>query len=224
MTCDDLAYTGVGVQIGPLLILAIVCLFIGALLLLMSRRRGRVVTAVLVLLISGAAMAITAGTPIPAAADECPPIGSSPVSEPIPGLPIDSLPAQRDPRNNSLTIIQTSVMEGLAPGVVPVAITGIVTNNGADGTIIYEIEVEITAVGTIFGSGPGVCDSSDYFLATEKYPPNLDPTRARMPVIKYLAPGGSTTFGGANIGFSNKSTNQDSCKGATIALLYTANP
>jgi len=37
-------------------------------------------------------------------------------------------------------------------------------------------------------------------------------------------PGGSTAFAGASIGFNDKSTNQDACKGATIQLLYTANP
>ena len=37
-------------------------------------------------------------------------------------------------------------------------------------------------------------------------------------------PGGSTAFAGASIGFNDKSTNQDACKGATIPLLYTANP
>lgn len=88
MTCDDLAYTGVGVQIGPLLILAIACLFIGALLLLMSRRRGRAVTAVLLVLVSGAAMAITVAAPTPAAADECPQIENSRAADPVGSPPL----------------------------------------------------------------------------------------------------------------------------------------
>lgn len=36
--------------------------------------------------------------------------------------------------------------------------------------------------------------------------------------------GAATPFRGASIGFSDKSTNQDACKGAAIKLLYTANP
>jgi len=219
VTCDDLAYTGVGVQIGPLLIVAIACLFIGALLLLMSRRRGRAVSAVLLLLVSGAALTITVGTPTPAMADECPPADNSQAGEPNASAPVDNYPT-----NNSLSIVQTSVIKGLAPGIAPVAITGTVTNNGTDSTDIFAIDVEIIAVTADPDSVPGVCDPSDYFLVTEEAPPNPDPLRARMPVDQFLAPGGSTTFDGASIGFSNKSTNQDTCKGATIQLLYTANP
>lgn len=115
-------------------------------------------------------------------------------------------------------------MEGLAPGIAPVAITGIVTNNGTDSTNIYDIEVEIVAITTALDSAPGVCDPSDYFLVTEEDPLDTDPSRARMPVNQFLNPGESIMFDGAHIGFSNKSTNQDSCKGATIQLLYTANP
>jgi len=45
-----------------------------------------------------------------------------------------------------------------------------------------------------------------------------------MPVGQTLGPETSAAFSGALIGFNNKSTNQDTCKGATISLLYTANP
>ena len=212
MTCEDLSYTGV--QLGPLLIVAIACLLGGALLLLMSRRRGRAVTAVLMLFVSGAAMAITAGTPTPAIADECPPVDNSQAADPMTGDRIGSLPAQRDPANNSLTIVQTSVMEGLAPGIAPKAIAGIVSNNGPDSTFITAIKVEI--VGVVVdptAATPGACDPSDYYLRD-----------SRMPVGRILGPGGVTWFAGAAIGFSNKSINQDACKGATIQLLYTANP
>lgn len=189
MTCDPLAYTGSGAQLGPLLILGIVCLLTGAVVILLTRRRGRVVTAALILLIAGSAMMVTIARPSTALAADCPPV------------------------NNSLTIVQTSVMVGLAPGIAPVAITGRVINNGADSTFIDAVEVEITGVITDPGATPGACDASDYVL--------LD---TRMRVGRTLGPGGFTEFTGASIGFSNKSTNQDSCKNATLALLYTANP
>ena len=212
MTCDDLAYTGVGVQLGPLLIIAICCLFAGALLLLMSRRRGRAVTAVLMLFVSGAAMAITAGTPTPAMAAECPPVDNPQAVETITSNPMRSLPTQNYPANNSLTIVQTSVMDGLAPGGEPKTIAGIVSNNGTESTFITAIKVEIVGVIADPNSSSG-CDPSDYYL--------LDP---RMRVGQILGPGGFTTFAGAAIGFRNTSANQDACKGATIQLLYTANP
>lgn len=193
MTCDPLAYTGAG-QLGLLLTVAIACLAAGALLPLMTRRRGSVVTGALLLLVSGAVVSIIAATPTPAVADDCP-------------------SADHSATENSFTITQTSVIEGLAPGIMPVAIAGIVVNNATDSTYITAVDVEIAGVITEPGAVPGVCDASDYVL--------LD---SRMQLGRTLGPGGSTPFAGASIGFSNKSTNQDVCKGATIQLLYTANP
>ncbi|MEP6563255.1 MAG: hypothetical protein ABJD68_19525, partial [Nakamurella sp.] len=168
MTCDPLAYTGSGVQLGPVLIVALALLFTGGLLLLLSRRRGRAVTATLLLLVSGAALAITAGTPTQALADDCPPPDNSAAEGYRPG----GYPAE-----NSLTIVQTSVLNGLAPGIGPVAITGVVSNNGTDSTEITAIDVEIVRVTTDPGSAPGACGPSDYLLLN-----------SRMPVGRTLGP------------------------------------
>ena len=46
----------------------------------------------------------------------------------------------------------------------------------------------------------------------------------QMPLGRTLSPGGTTPFAGASIGFSNKTTNQDACQGATVHLHYTTNP
>jgi hypothetical protein len=218
MTCEPLAYTGGG-RLDLLLAIAISCLAAGGLLLLMTRRRGRAVTVALLLLVCGAAVSITGGTPTGAMAADCPPAANSlPAADPLsPADPQSAANPQSaaDPQSaaNSLTVSQTSVMDGLAPGIAPVAITGVVINNGADSTDIIAVDVEITGVITHPGAVPGPCDPSDYVL--------LD---ARMPVGRTLDPGGSTPFAGASIGFNDKSTNQDACKGATIQLLYTANP
>jgi hypothetical protein len=198
MTCDPLAYTGAG-PLGLLIALAIVCVVAGAVLLLMFRRRGRAVNIVLMLIVSGAAVSLAVGTPSQAMADDCPPAENS--------------PTEVIQANNSLTIIQTSVMEGLVPGIEPVAITGTVTNNGTDSTDIAAIDVEIAGIITDPDAAPGSCDPGDYVL--------LNP---RMLVGRTLSPGGSTEFAGASIGFNNKSTNQDTCKSAIVRLLYTANP
>ncbi|MET0694834.1 MAG: hypothetical protein ABWY56_12955 [Propionibacteriaceae bacterium] len=104
-------------------------------------------------------------------------------------------------------------MKGLAPGVAPVRITGLVVNNGTDDTYIKAIAVEISSVTQAAGSRRGQCDATDYILRDQS-----------MPVEKALDPGGSTTFTGAFIGFSNKSVNQDACQRATIQLRYTAVP
>ena len=224
MTCEPLAYTGGG-RLDLLLAIAIACLAAGGLLLLMTRRRGRAATVALLLLVCGAAVSITGGTPTGALAADCPPAANSlPAADHLsPADPQSAANAQSaanpqsaaDPQSaaNSLTVSQTSVMEGLAPGIAPVAITGVVINNGADSTDIIAVDVEITGVITHPGAVPGPCDPSDYVL--------LD---ARMPVGRTLDPGGSIPFAGASIGFNDKSTNQDACKGATIQLGYTANP
>ena len=189
MTCNPLAYTGSGINVGLLAILALAFLGVGGVVLLLTRRRGRATTGVLLLLISAAAVSMTSGTPGRALAQECPPL------------------------DNSLTITQTSVMDGLAPGIGPVPITGLVRNDGADSTYISAVQVKIVGVVTAAGSPEGSCDVSDFVL--------LD---AVMPVGRTLPPQGATTFAGASIGMRSKSVNQDTCKAATIKLLYTANP
>jgi hypothetical protein len=113
---------------------------------------------------------------------------------------------------SSVTVIQTSPLENLAPGVAPAAITGQIINNSPDSIFITAVTVEITSVTRDPGSVAGACDASDYTL--------LD---SRMSVERTLAAvGGSTTFSGASLGFNNKSVNQDACQRATVQLLYTA--
>lgn len=189
MICESLPNTGAAVRPDLLLLVAIACLVIGAVIVVAARRRGRRRTTVALLLLVGAAMAVTAGAPTPAMADGC--LSTS----------------------NSLTVVQTSVMTGMAPGIAPVDIDGIVSNRGSDSTYIDVVDVEIASVSTDPAARPGTCDATDYLLIDR-----------RMPVGRTLEPGGSAPFTGASIGFSNKSSNQDVCKGATVHLRYVANP
>jgi len=190
VNCDPLPNTGLFEYFGLFLIIAIGCLVLGIVMLLASRRRRTgVVASLMVLSIVGAAFVIPPGTPAQASNSDC---GTT---------------------ENSLTVKQTSTMDGLAPGLAPVAITGLVVNNSFDSTYIRVVEVEITSVTTRPGSSSGACDASDYFLLN-----------TRMLVERTLSPGGSAPFAGAAIGLRNKTTNQDACQHATIHLLYTANP
>ena len=190
MNCTPLAATGLDADIGLIVVLAIGLLVAGATLVLVIRRRDRTMTAVLmVAVIIGAAIAVSPSTAAHAARSGC----ASP--------------------DNTLTVIQTSIMEGLGPGIAPSPIAGSVTNNGQDSTYITEVRVEIISVTRMPDALPGTCDASDYTL--------LAPL---MPVGRTVASGESTTFTGASIGFADKSANQDVCKNAVIHLLYTANP
>jgi hypothetical protein len=113
----------------------------------------------------------------------------------------------------SLKIVQTSTMNGLAPGRAPDAITGLVTNNGTEETDIVGIVVSIASVTTAPGAAAGTCDASDFTL--------LNPL---MLIGVRLPPGGSTTFGGASIAFRNGLTGQNACKGSTVVLSYSTVP
>src|SRR6476660_6827631 len=127
MTCEPLPNTGLGASVPAVAAIAAVCLVVGlGLLLQVRRRRGRSTAMLLLVLVVGfgAAMALVQSSPVQASPSDC----------------------AADPGNNSLTITQTSTMEGLAPGVAPAEITGLVVNNGADSTFIVAIVVEIVDV------------------------------------------------------------------------------
>jgi hypothetical protein len=44
----------------------------------------------------------------------------------------------------------------------------------------------------------------------------------QMPVNETVLPDASLNIGGATIGFDDRATNQDACKGATVHLSYDA--
>lgn len=191
--CDPLAMTGGTSDLAGLLLIGGACLVLGLLVLLASRassRRRALLTGTAILVLAVALVAPTGGS-AQAASSTC-----SSTAE------------------NSLTVAQTSTMEGLAPGIAPVAITGTVTNDGADSTTVFVVVVEIRSITRASGAAPGSCDPSDYVVVG-----------SRMTVNRTLAPhGGMTTFHGASIGFAESSRNQDACKLATVHLHYTANP
>lgn len=189
MICDPLPRTGPD-ALGLLLIVALACLVVGAALAVMARRRRRAPVMLVAMLLVGAAVLLGPGAAPPAVAVDC------------------------VAADNALTVTQTSTMEGLAPGIAPLPITGRVVNNGPDSTYIDAVTVEITSVSTAPGTPAAACDASDYRL--------LDTT---MAVERTLGPdGGSAAFSGASIGFADKPINQDACQRATVHLRYTANP
>jgi LPXTG-motif cell wall-anchored protein len=189
MNCDPLPRTGPD-DLGLLLIVALACLVVGAAVVVMARRRRGARAALVAVLLVGAAVLLNPGAAAPAAAVDC------------------------VAADNSLTVTQTSTLEGLAPGVAPVPITGRVVNNGPDSTYIDVVTVEIMSVTTAPGTPAAACDASDYLI--------LDTT---MTVGRTLDPdGGSASFSGASIGFADKTVNQDACQRATVHLRYTANP
>jgi hypothetical protein len=101
-------------------------------------------------------------------------------------------------------------MTGLAPGVAPAAISGVINNHGT-AVFVAAVTVSIVGVVTAPGAAAGRCDTTDYLL--------LD---TRMPVGRTVHPGESAPFSGAAIGFNNTSANQDACKNARVDLRYVS--
>lgn len=192
MNCTELAATGVNVI--ALATVGAVALGIGLLLLLLFRARA---TAGALLVIAAAIVASLAFAPLgtTAAQATAAPVTAGHCSADTP---------------DTLTIEQTSVMEGLAPTLTPTPIVGRATNVSTDDTYIIDVTVSIVSVTKAAGAVAGTCDATDYVI--------LEPM---MDVGVALAGGESTTFAGASIGFVDKLTNQDACQGATVRLLYT---
>jgi hypothetical protein len=191
MSCPDLA--GTGVPVASILIVASVLLAFGVLLVLASRagRNHSGNAVVLSIVLGGALAASLAGWSSARAA------------------PVSCRPDSGVGTNAFVTISQTSIITGMAPGVPPAAIAGVVANHGLHDAYVDAITVSITSVTKASAAAAGHCSAEDYVLA-----------HATMPVGVLLAPGASANFKGASIAFQNRSINQDACKAATVTLHY----
>jgi drug/metabolite transporter (DMT)-like permease len=109
----------------------------------------------------------------------------------------------------AFTITQTSVITGLAPGMPAVRIDAVGTNTGDTSIFVELVVVRVSSVTKAPLAVAGTCDATDYVVEN-----------AQMPVNETVPPAGSVEFGGATIGFNNRATNQDACKGATAHLAY----
>ncbi len=213
MSCGGLATTGP--PLAQLLAAGGLCLLTGWFLLAFARHRRARNAALLTLVLIGSVLAAASSgsSAARAATVGClvatPP--GPPVGQPGSGSPTPSPTPTPTPSHFQLVITQTSIDVGIAPEQPPRLITGLVVNNSTDSSFVAAITVSIASVTKSPYAVPGTCDASDYTL-----------TDAVMPVGRTLAIGGSATFSGAYLGFDNKPTLQDACKGATITLLYTS--
>jgi hypothetical protein len=110
-----------------------------------------------------------------------------------------------------VVVEQTSVNAGLAPGIPPSLITGVVSNRSNVDTYITAVTVAIGSVSKASGAAPGSCAPVDFQLSA-----------TRMPVGVVLHPGAEAAFGGATIGFVDRPVNQDACRGAVVHLKYVS--
>jgi hypothetical protein len=114
--------------------------------------------------------------------------------------------------STSITVVQTSTMSDLRPGGAAQPISGDFNNSSGSPVFVTSVTASILGVDMAVGAA-GTCDESDYTLAL-----------AVMSVNATVPVGSSQgAWSGATIQFNNKpGINQDACKGAVVALGYTA--
>lgn len=190
MRCDLLPTTGLSTPLAAVLAIALCCVAVGTLVVVARARHRRSALGALLLVL---VLAVTVGPGLAAAPAQAAATG-----------------CVQDDADGRLTVTQTSTMDGLAPGVAPAPITGLLVNVSTDETVVAAVDVEILSV---VPAGTGACSAEDYTV--------VDP---RMRVDETLQGGASTTFDGASIGFRSSAENQDACQGATVRLLYTVVP
>jgi hypothetical protein len=111
--------------------------------------------------------------------------------------------------STDLVVNQNSVVTGMGPGVAAQDLNGDFTNNGTTAAHVGTLTAEI---GAITGAD-GACTADDYVI-----------TGSPMTVDDVIPPTGvpAGAWSGATIAFANSPTvNQDGCKNAAVAIVYT---
>lgn len=112
--------------------------------------------------------------------------------------------------NVAISAVQTSTVSAMAPGDSPQTLSGNFNNTNTGPVYVASVTASISGVTKATGAPAGTCDATDYTL-----------TAATMTVGHEVAAGtGVDAWTGATLQFNNKATNQDACKGATVALAY----
>jgi hypothetical protein len=112
-----------------------------------------------------------------------------------------------------ITVNQTTVLTPMFPGDTAQTISGTFNNTNSGPAYVTTVTASISLVTKAAGAPAGTCDATDF---------TLSPTTA---TVAAEVPTGSAkgAWSGPAIKFNDKVTNQDACKGATVALAYTSN-
>lgn len=106
--------------------------------------------------------------------------------------------------NQSLVVLQTSAVTGLAPGLPAQVLSGNFDNPNSG-------PVFVTAVtATVTGTDKAGCTATDYTIA------GTAAVGAEVPTGS-----GVGAWSGLTLQFNNKATNQDACKNAVVSIAYT---
>ena len=111
---------------------------------------------------------------------------------------------------SAVTVVQTSPITGLAPGLPAQTLSGTFNNPNTGPVYVGTVTVSISSVVKAVGAPAGTCDSTDYTLSNNPLTYNAE-----------VLANDTSTWTGPAIAFNNKPSNQDGCKGATVNLAYT---
>jgi hypothetical protein len=111
----------------------------------------------------------------------------------------------------ALTVVQTSSITGLAPGLSAQTLSGTFQNPNSGPVYVTSVSVTISSVVKAVGAPAGTCDATDYVI-----------TGSPLAIGAEVLADDSSTWSGPQIAFVNKASNQDGCKGATVNLAYSA--
>ena len=112
---------------------------------------------------------------------------------------------------SALTVVQTSSITGLAPGLPAQTLSGTFQNPNSGPVHVTSVSVSVASVVKAVGAPAGTCDATDYVI-----------TGSPLAINAEVLADDSSTWSGPQIAFVNKATNQDGCKGATVNLAYSA--
>jgi hypothetical protein len=113
---------------------------------------------------------------------------------------------------SALTVVQTSTITGLAPGLPAQTLSGKFNNPNSGPVYVTSVTASIASVTDTNGDPIVGCNNTDYTLAS-----------ATMSVGSEIATGNAQgSWSGATLAFNNKPSNQDACKGAVVHLAYSA--
>ena len=112
---------------------------------------------------------------------------------------------------SALTVVQTSVVSGLAPGTPAQTLSGTFNNPNTGPVYVSSVSVSISSVVKAVGAPAGPCTAADYVI-----------TGSPVAIGAEVLANDTSTWSGPQIAFVNSASNQDGCKGATVNLAYTA--
>jgi hypothetical protein len=118
--------------------------------------------------------------------------------------------------NAAVTVVQTSIVTAMAPGIAAQALSGTFNNPNAGPVWIKTVVATVTGTEKPVGFPNPTCGADDYTIAgTSVIQGATAGLGAQVPA------GAAGTWSGLTIAFNSTAANQDACKDAVVTIGYT---